>query len=192
MTNTTCSIDECSNLVRARGFCGKHYERFKRHGDPTVTHRYRAGDHMARFRSKVAAMPSGCHEWQAGKFTSGYGQFTVDGKSRTATRWLWSRVHGPIPEGIQVRHKCDNPPCVNMDHLELGTPLENSRDMVERGRGVIGERSHTAKLSADEVLEIRALVARGDQTKTAIARTYGTTRQNVTHIVNSFSWKHLP
>lgn len=190
MTNTTCSVDDCMNPKRSRGFCVKHYERFMRHGDPTVTHRYRAGDHMARFRSKVAEMPNGCHEWQAGKLGK-YGSFTVDGGAKVATRWLWEQVHGPIPEGIQVRHKCDNPPCVNIEHLELGTQLDNSRDMVERGRSLVGERTHTAKLTASEVAEIRQLVARGDQTKTAIAKAYGTTRQNVTHIVNAFSWKHV-
>lgn len=191
MTNSICSVSDCANPKRARGYCAKHYTRLRKHGDPHYEYRYRV-EPMARFVSKVAEMPSGCHEWQGGRFTDGYGNFIIDGGNKVATRWLWEQMNGPIPDGIQVRHKCDNPPCVNMDHLELGTPLENSRDMVERGRGVIGERSHTAKLTAEDVGEIRALVAAGGQTKTAIARAYGTTRQNVTHIVNSFSWKHLP
>jgi hypothetical protein len=163
----------------------------KTHGDPMKTTRLVGGDPLVRFMSKVEEMPSGCHEWQAGRFRSGYGHFRVGDKSHSASRWLFEHLNGPIPIDIQVRHKCDNPPCVNIDHLELGTRLDNSRDMVERGRSLRGERSHTAKLTAEDVLEIRELVARGDQTKTAIARAYGTTRQNVTHIVNSFSWKHV-
>lgn len=191
MTDSTCSIDDCTNPRNGRGYCSKHYYRLRMNGDPHKTKRTYRGDPMARFVSKVAEMPTGCHEWQGGKFTAGYGNFKVAGKDRVATRWLWEHIHGPIAEGLQVRHKCDNPPCVNIDHLELGTNLDNSRDMVERGRSVRGERARTAKLTADEVVEIRELVARGDQTKTAIARSYGTTRQNVTHIVNSFSWKHV-
>lgn len=192
MTNATCTIDGCANLGRTRGWCYKHYYRFQKHGDPMKTTRIVGGDPMIRFRSKVAEMPNGCHEWQGCRFRSGYGNFQIGGRGRSASRWLFEHLNGPIPEDIQVRHKCDNPPCVNMDHLELGTRLDNSRDMVERGRSLRGERSHTAKLTADDVLEIRELVSRGDQTKTAIAKAYGTTRQNVTHIVNSFSWKHLP
>jgi hypothetical protein len=191
MTKSICSVNDCTNPSRSRGFCTKHYERFRTHGDPHTTHRYYKSDPLARFMSKVAVVPDACHEWQGGRFGSGYGNFTIDGKGRIASRRLFEHLNGPIPEGIQVRHKCDNPPCVNIDHLELGTQLDNSRDMVERGRSLVGERTHTAKLSADDVKEIRALVARGDQTKTAIARSYGTTRQNVTHIVNSFSWKHV-
>lgn len=190
MTNTTCTIDGCTNRRNTRGLCGKHHYRLKTHGDPLKTTRLVGGDPMVRFLSKVAEMPSGCHEWQAAKLGK-YGSFTVDGSAKIASRWLWEHLHGPIPEDLQVRHKCDNPPCVNPEHLELGTRLDNSRDMVERGRSLRGERSHTAKLTAADVLEIRELVARGDQTKTAIARAYGTTRQNVTHIVNSFSWKHV-
>jgi hypothetical protein len=191
MTKPTCPIADCTNPRYGRGYCGKHRARFIKYGDPMKTSRI-VGDNMTRFMSKVAVMPSGCHEWQAGKFGSGYGNFTVDGGGKVATRWIWEQINGPIEDGLQVRHKCDNPPCVNLDHLELGTNADNSRDMVERGRSLVGERTHTAKLTAEDVTEIRTLMAAGNQTKTSIARAYGTTRQNVTHIVNAASWKHVP
>ena len=77
---------------------------------------------------------TGCLEWTAGKLTKGYGQFCLDGKTVRAHRFAWEAVHGRIPKGMQVMHKCDNPACVNIDHLAIGKNRTNCIDAVLKGR----------------------------------------------------------
>lgn len=74
-----------------------------------------------------------------------YGLFFYRGKHLNAHRVVWMLFNGPIPEGLVVRHKCDNPPCVNPNHLELGTHKDNTKDMLERRRGhwIKGKRCRT-------------------------------------------------
>lgn len=64
----------------------------------------------------------------------GYGRIRVDGKSWLAHRFSWVLANGPIPEGMYVCHRCDNPPCINPEHLFLGTQTDNMRDMAAKGR----------------------------------------------------------
>lgn len=93
-----------------------------------------------RFFSKVTVSESGCHEWNAARFKTGYGAITVgskrNGTKRTeyAHRMAWTIAKGPIPNGMFVCHKCDNPRCVNPDHLFLGTSQDNMQDMSSKGR----------------------------------------------------------
>lgn len=101
-------------------------------------------DWRERFWSKIGPQrDDGCREWTAGKFRYGYGAFLLDGKLRKAHRVMWELHFGPIPEGLFVCHHCDNPPCVEVSHLFLGTPLDNMRDKIAKGRLVAspGERN---------------------------------------------------
>jgi hypothetical protein len=79
-------------------------------------------------------MPNGCWEWVRGRTRQGYGKLNRNGKRWAAHRFIWTFVNGPIPNGIHVLHKCDNPPCINPDHLWLGTHTDNMRDKVRKGR----------------------------------------------------------
>ena len=66
--------------------------------------------------------------------SGGYGHLSRQGKRLLAHRWTWEQAHGPIPEGLWVCHTCDNPPCINLDHLWLGTPTQNTADARQKGR----------------------------------------------------------
>ena len=82
--------------------------------------------------------PTPCRIWQGSVDRFGYGRVmvhTTDDKRRqmTASRWIWTMANGPIPKGLVVRHKCDNPPCFRLSHLELGTYSDNNNDAAERG-----------------------------------------------------------
>ena len=75
----------------------------------------------------------GCWEWQGHRSSHGYGKIGCGGKDIGTHRVAWELAHGPIPAGMHVCHRCDNPPCVRPDHLFLGTHSDNMRDLAEKG-----------------------------------------------------------
>jgi hypothetical protein len=153
-----------------------------------------------RFWSKVRKSDGdGCWEW-TGALTArrrgadGYGQFSADGRRGRAHRVSWEMANGPIPAGMYVCHRCDNPPCVNPAHLFLGTEKDNAADMARKGRSrnnpVLGERHFRAKLTAAGVLAIRARRAAGES-DSAIAADIGISRPAVNRIGRGVSWAHV-
>lgn len=93
-----------------------------------------------RFWSKVQMGPS-CWVWEGARNRGGYGTFRRGSVVIKAHRAAWEFCYGPIPEGLCVLHKCDNPPCVRPDHLFLGTVADNAQDRVAKGRD--GHRAKT-------------------------------------------------
>ena len=89
-----------------------------------------------RLYSKTVKIENGCIEWTGYRGNRGYGQTTFLGKSERTHRLAWILENGAIPDGLWVMHKCDNPPCLNLDHLQLGTPKDNFDDMKNKGRYV--------------------------------------------------------
>jgi hypothetical protein len=77
---------------------------------------------------------TGCHLWQRSKNQSGYGQLNIGGRPMLAHRFAWQRAFGEIPQGAVIMHNCDNPACVRLDHLAIGTHAENVADMISKGR----------------------------------------------------------
>jgi len=93
--------------------------------------------HSTRFFSKIETRNNGCWEWVASKNRAGYGKFNYPtGKDKAIGAHVASYryFYGDVPEGMEIRHTCDNPSCVNPIHLIPGTSQDNSNDMVERGR----------------------------------------------------------
>lgn len=166
-----------------------------------------------RFWAKVnkdgPTMPhidSACWEWTACKSNSGYGAFGLNGKAFHAHRVSWLIVNGEIGQtaayhGLCVCHRCDNRNCVNPSHLFLGTQRDNIRDMVDKKRhGSLtkpenqsrGEHHGMAKISAENVMQIRAIYAAGEISQKAIGLRFGVTDVLISKIINRKIWKHLP
>lgn len=141
--------------------------------------------------SKLEKKSSGCIEW-TGCTAQGYGIVRFAGKSWRAHRLVWHLTKGEIPEGLCVLHKCDNPPCCNVDHLWVGTHKENSRDMSNKERDDggwgPGHLNGRAKLTWEKVHAIRASYA-GGESISALARKYLVTRAAIRFIVLNLTWK---
>jgi hypothetical protein len=89
---------------------------------------------FVRFFTKVKIAPTGCWEWQGAMAPHNYGQFGFQGKVVRSSRWSYEYFKGKIPDGMFACHKCDNPPCVNPDHLFIGTMKDNMRDASRKKR----------------------------------------------------------
>ena len=133
-----------------------------------------------------------CWEWKASLTASGYGKFKIDGKSVQAHRVAYQISTGKSAEGFLVTHTCDNKKCVNPDHLRLGTHSSNAIEAYERGPLALrkGELHHRAKLSAQQVVEIRNLYKSGIGYK-KLAKKYGVDRVSIRSIVKGELWKHV-
>ena len=124
-----------------------------------------------------------CIEWQGYRDRNGYGRINFRGGAHWVHRVAWIEANGEIPAGQLVLHRCDNPPCVNPDHLFLGTHADNTRDKCAKGRQarMRNERAGMAKLTDAQVAEIRRRRAAGDTCK-SIARDYGVHPAHVSRV----------
>ena len=133
---------------------------------------------------------TGCWIWTAARSSAGYGQVFVDGHVLYAHRVAYERATCQVvPVELEVCHRCDNPPCVNPDHLFVGTHADNFRDAAEKGRmeGLRGERSPMAKLTERDVLSIRS----DRRSHRQIAADYGISNRHVSSIKRREVWSHI-
>jgi hypothetical protein len=140
--------------------------------------------------SRCWVWTGGCHQRPDGR--ASYGRFTVRGEHIYAHRFIYQMTHGLLPDDLVVRHKCDEEPCVNPRHLIEGTLSDNTRDKFERGRGPNrkGEKHPLARLSDNDVREIRQLRALGRKEAT-VAEQFGICRAQVYRIVTGRNWGHI-
>lgn len=150
-----------------------------------------------------------CWEWAGDRVRHGYG--VIRNGSKGAGRTLAHRVtyavtFGPIPEGLHVLHKCDNPPCVRPDHLFVGTHADNMADARQKKRFAAGDRSpsrlfperlrrgsrgYWAKLTEEQVAEIKAMYRPYRVSQHTIAKMYGVTRGTIAQIIQGKAWRHV-
>ena len=149
-------------------------------------------------RIDASAGPDGCWPWQGGITAAGYGQIrrapvgnTLRGLKTTTHRLAWELTYGPIPAGMHVCHRCDNPLCVNTTHLWLGTHAENLADMKAKGRAARGDRSGTARLNTKQVRIIKRLLVTGACSATELSVLAGVTSSAIDAIKSEKNWRHV-
>jgi len=132
--------------------------------------------------------PNGdCLEWTGGCFATGYGTTVAYGK-QWRTHRLALELEGIDTTGHFVLHSCDNPLCCNPDHLRLGTPQDNMADKVSRGRQARGNHNGMAKLTEQDILDIRAITGMYQKD---IAKRYGVSQSVISSIINRKNWHHI-
>jgi HNH endonuclease len=133
-----------------------------------------------------------CWEWDAALYSNGYGHFIISGKDHLAHKVSFQLFGNSIPEGLVLRHTCDNRKCVRPDHLIPGTHSENLRDCVERGRlnpgRLFGESNAASVLTVEDVRKIRHLFTQG-YSLSAISRKFGVGVSAIHSIKHGKTWK---
>jgi hypothetical protein len=144
-----------------------------------------------RFIEKVEKTDS-CWNWMAGKYRGGYGQFRrlVDGKWTMAKthRYSYEYFKGEIPKGYLVCHTCDNPSCVNPDHLFVGTTKDNVRDCIEKGRKKFGRNPKHRLLTKEIAVQIREDHKQG-MSYVELQEKYTQSKQQISRVVRGDIWK---
>lgn len=170
----------------------------------TMHHRIVAVPLFDRFWAKVGWVddPTECWRWRGSTIKQGYGTIPAEPprtKNLRAHRLMWFYARGQIPDGFDVLHHCDNPPCVNPNHLFIGTDADNSRDAWSKGRNIIqtdpsrvrrrGEAHKLAKLTDKAVLQIRAL--HGKIPSKELAARFGVSPQLISMVASNKVWRHV-
>lgn len=186
----TCEIEGCERPYSSTGMCQMHLYRFRKYGDVNAgqTHAPPA-ERFWRFVTKTET----CWLFRRhGK--QRYGLFQAGGRGAAtvlAHRYSYEMHHGEIPEGMFVMHTCDNGMCVNPDHLKVGTPLDNSADMMRKkrnkGRAPIGTANANSVLTPDLVRIIRA----SPMYHAEIARVLGVSPQTIRAVRSGLTWSHV-
>src|SRR5438270_7873966 len=143
-----------------------------------------------RFLAQVCPEPdSGCWLWRGPLSPEGYGLASFESRRYPAHRLGWLLFRSNIAPGLLVCHKCDVPACVNPDHLFLGTPADNMRDMKEKGRKPMGEKHYRAKLTDEQVSRIKVMLSEDRIYMSEIARDFGVSYSTIHSIKNGRTWR---
>lgn len=201
-TRGNCSLPDCNRPHYGRGYCHMHLQRLNKYGDVNfVKNDFGEGEtRELRFWSKVAltANPEKCWEWQGCPDDNGYGLASYKGKLSRAHIIAWFLTTGKYPQKFLL-HSCDNPPCVNPNHLREGTHNDNMQDKVERNRQSKGETSGVNVLTENQVKEIRREYRPYPKggghgkpgTIKSLARKYNVRRSTIRAIVTRQTWKEV-
>jgi hypothetical protein len=170
----TCS-KRCSNLYKWKKVFGNYHEYLKN----------------KILKYSIKCLISGCWNWRKATTSRGYGTFTYRSKKERANRVSYLVFKGFIPEGIFVCHTCDNPSCVNPDHLYLGTHQQNVDDKLKRNRQPRGEKINLAKLKEKDIIKIRSSYENKEKTQQSLADEYNVSQTAISRIIHKKTWGHL-
>ena len=155
----------------------------------------KADDKSSFLSFVIKSEDTGCWIWTGGTNPAGYGRFTLKGHIEHAHRAAYILFVGPIPDGKLICHKCDNPSCVNPDHLFSGSQRENILDAVSKGRHktvfVRGAKHPGAKLDEAKASEIKRLYVAGGTTYRELAQQFGVSAAAIQAIVIGRNWGHV-
>ena len=135
-----------------------------------------------------------CVEWTGRVDKDGYGIIALPrtrGRHKGAHVVAWEQVHGPVPDGMQVCHRCDNPPCCEESHLFLSDAVGNQADKVAKGRHARGSTVGTSVLTEAQVFAIRAAFVPRRVTAKVLAARYGVSKVTVDRILQRRAWTHI-
>jgi len=134
---------------------------------------------------------TGCVNWMGGKNKAGYGVICYGGRDWLVHRLVWTLSVGPLSNKFLLRHKCDNPACIFLDHLEPGTHFDNAMDMKTRGRMRTprGSGNGRARLTPEAVRAIRARI--GKESLRRIAASFDVSPGAIHGIAYGWTWKHI-
>lgn len=135
-----------------------------------------------------------CWPWMGSTNSDGYGTLKFRGKYFHAHRVAYELTNGPIPNRLNILHRCDNPPCCNPAHLWPGTDQDNVDDMMAKRRNkvFVGTQNRSAKVTEDDIPVIRALYAQGNLSQQKIGVLYGVSDVTVSYIIHRKTWRHVP
>ena len=188
---TICKIEGCSNPMQALGWCGKHYGRYLRHGDPTIN-TTNQGKPILFIMDVMGTTSDDCLIWPFDRSSKGYGRYRDNGKRVGAHRKICELAHGPAPTPkYSAAHSCGkgHEGCVNPRHLRWATAKENHADKLIHGTLARGERNGNSKISKELALQILSL--KGTATQREIGEMTGTSRSLVRDIFLGHTWSWI-
>lgn len=193
-----CSVEGCDRGHFGLNFCKMHYRRFKKYGftgmvgtEQNLYSLSRPNDLKKFFLSNIRISKEGCYEWIGKKNNDGYGTLTIDKKTSSVHRYMAALSLGfDIKSELCVLHKCDNPCCINPEHLFIGTQEENIQDMVRKKRIRVGSSKPLSKLNEDSVKKIKELLLAG-MFQYEIAKMFNIDRTIISRINTGEAWKHV-
>lgn len=156
-----------------------------------MRNRAKRGEPLLWMQAHVNIKQADCLLWPFGRTSKGYGSLRTQGKTTHAHRVMCLLAHGDAPPNTEVAHSCGVRACVNPSHLRHASSKENAGDMVLHGKSLAEEKNPKAKLKADQVREIRSLVASGSATQAEAARIFGVTAAAVSLIIKRKNWTNL-
>ena len=190
-----CQVEGCGRKHEGHNLCGMHLTRLKKYGDVNGGIKNQASLEERFWRFVTPLGPEDCWIWVGQKLANKYGRLSLGSKglgSDGAHRVSWE-IHNKqkIPVGMVVMHSCDNPSCVNPSHLSVGTPKQNSDDMIAKGRKKIvvpvGEQNGKSIITADIARQIRE----SKDNHAVTARRFGVSAGCVRSVRSFRTWKHI-
>lgn len=194
-----CTVEGCERKHKTSGLCDTHYAYWKRTGRIGERRIRPLAERLWDRVDKTPGLgPNGeCWEWRGHVHPTGYGQIAVDsrrGNTTNTNRAAYMVTHGDIPSGMWVLHTCDNRLCCNPAHLWLGTPRENTQDMIAKGRRrKAGEVARGSDVTLSKLTEelVRAMRSEPPMTFKALGEKYGVSAGTANKVILRQTWAHV-
>lgn len=185
-----CSVEGCNDKHYGRGYCIRHYQRWRKFGSPLLGGIVR-GSTLAFINQCVKSPPDDCCIWPFSKISTGYGNFRLGEKNLLAHRYALSLYTGiPYDNELHALHApeiCHSPACINPKHLRWGTPAENASDKRTDGTLLRGETVAQSRLTESQAKEILLSKLSSDD----LGKLFQVSRTTVANVRAGRSWAHL-